>query len=64
MKSKFHPFCLAAPLLFLTGCVNVHWGDYFNAGGGPPEPTSSLPEKSEPVEQPIVEEPGQRRSLR
>lgn len=63
MKTKLHPICFAAALTFFSGCSSVHWGDYFNAGGGPPEPSSTLPTKAEATERP-VEEPGQRRSLR
>lgn len=64
MRAKSHYFCFVALLMLLTGCANMHWGDYFNAGGGPPEEKSSLPTKVEPAEEPVVEEPGERRSLR
>ena len=48
-------------LLITTGCGTMHWGDYFNSGGGPPDSTSTLPaSKTETPPQPTLDEQGRR----
>ena len=39
MKTSLRPLAPAILLLLAAGCGSVHWGDYFNAGDGPPERT-------------------------
>jgi hypothetical protein len=61
MKTSLRPLAPTLLLLLTTGCGSVHWGDYFNAGGGPPEQGSNLPPpKTETPSQPTLDEQGRR----
>ena len=61
MKTSLRPLTPVILLLLTTGCGSVHWGDYFKAGDGPPEQSSSLPaSKTETPAQPTLDEQGRR----
>jgi hypothetical protein len=61
MKTSLRSMAPAFLLLLTTGCSSVHWGDYFNAGGGPPEDKSNVPaSKTETPPQPALDEQGRR----